>query len=418
MAGVLAAGMARLAAGSCAGEETGGHARIVDRAAGEAERILVEAGSALAAARSWVSANLSAEQVDALARRKRAQVEEAIAQLVVEAHTLHGGTQGLFVYKPGWTGSARTDWARFGDVALRPSHAVLLVHGLDEPGDIWNDLAPKLDAHGFGVVRLDYPNDQAIAASGDRFVLAMIELRREGIEEVSIVAHSMGGLIVRDALTRSESRLAEEWCVDPSMLPRVRRVVTVGTPYRGSALACLRSLAEVRDHFMRWTRSEGRDARALLGFLSDGSGEAGRDLMPGSAYLTELNARAMPLDVPFTVIIGRLGPAERDAMDAGLLDSQVVRRVLGPERAAALRDAASAALDQLGDGVVPVESARLEGAKDSIELDADHRSMLRGVAVEQRVRRWAGQVRAEPPAIPIILDRLLLDEAERAREGG
>ena len=53
--------------------------------------------------------------------------------------------------------------------------AVILVHGLDEPGKIWMNLAPALFEEGFPVWILTYPNDQPVSKSA-RFFLKQIEL--------------------------------------------------------------------------------------------------------------------------------------------------------------------------------------------------------------------------------------------------
>ena len=50
---------------------------------------------------------------------------------------------------------------------------VMLVHGLDEPGGIWDQLAPALVADGHTVVRFEYANDQAIAISAGDLIEAL-----------------------------------------------------------------------------------------------------------------------------------------------------------------------------------------------------------------------------------------------------
>ena len=48
--------------------------------------------------------------------------------------------------------------------------SLVLIHGLDEPGDIWDDLAPALTAAGYAVWEYRYPNDQGIDRSADWLV--------------------------------------------------------------------------------------------------------------------------------------------------------------------------------------------------------------------------------------------------------
>lgn len=248
-----------------------------------------------------------------------------------------------------WRGSARP--------------TVVLLHGLDEPGRIWDEAAPAVWRAGHGVVRFEYPNDQAIAASAEAFERAMAKVDL-GPGGVVIVGHSMGGLIARDALTRGGA-----WAEG------VRRLITVGTPNHGSAWARLRWAGEVREQAERWVDL----VREGHGWVPAGSasargvrGGAARDLLPGSGYLKELNGRGLP-GCAMTVILGRwVGGA-------------------GTWRASVGR----ALLESLGDGVVSVASARLAGVADTVEIAGNHRTMLRSVA---------GMGTAT--AIPVILERL------------
>jgi pimeloyl-ACP methyl ester carboxylesterase len=160
-----------------------------------------------------------------------------------------------------------------------------------------------------------------------------------GVDEIDIVGHSMGGLVARDALTRPG--------VDRSLWAPVGTLVMVGTPHLGSALAPLRGVAEARDRAQRYVLGDAT-LEETLDFASDGSGEAGRDLAMGSAYLEDLNARPRPESVRLVCVVGRWAPAWADG-------------------------AASAAL---GDGVVSVESATLESADEIIEVRGNHRGML------------------------------------------
>ncbi len=216
---------------------------------------------------------------------------------------------------------------------------VLLIHGLDEPGDIWDELAPALHDAGHTVARFEYPNDQAVADSGDELMSVLAALGEAGVPRIDIVGHSMGGLVSRDALTRPG--------VDRAGWAPVRALVMVGTPHLGSVLAPLRGVAELRDRFQRY--SEG-DATLMesLDFASDGGGQAGRDLTPGSAFLADLNLRPHPPGVRLVCIVGRWAPEWADG---------------------------SLAIEALGDGVVAVDSATLDGA-EIVEVRGNHRGML------------------------------------------
>jgi pimeloyl-ACP methyl ester carboxylesterase len=256
----------------------------------------------------------------------------------------------------------------------KADRTVLLVHGLDEPGRIWDDLAPAIGREGLEVLRFDYPNDQPIRDSADLLERAVGGVLRSG-GRLDVVAHSMGGLLARDLLTRPGAGWARD---------AVGRLITAGTPNAGSPLARTRWLAEVREQLARWVDSPG--------WMPPGSasprgvrGGAGADLMPGSPYLTELNARGLPQGPTITVIYGHWWPT------------------LPPEASMG-----HAIISALGDGVVSLASAILPGVADHVRLAGNHRTMLRRLCPGAVLRARTGRAPAgqDPPAIPVILDRL------------
>jgi len=287
-----------------------------------------------------------------------------------------------------------------------PARLVLLVHGLDDPGDIWDQLAPALATRGHTVAKLEYPNDQAIARSAAQMLGGLERLRARGVTRIDIVAHSMGGLVARDALTRPRADEA------PPLLA-VGRLIMVGTPNHGSAFASMRGVAEARERLSRWLDSPDWDLRPLFEADDDGAGEAGRDLEPGSPFLTELNARPNPEGVELTVIAGVVGLLEEDDL-AGLRRNELVRTLLSREQAEGVTATLERWERRLGDGVVPLDSAVLDGVGDVEVLDATHRGLLRTLESEQAVRSVTPEGRQpEPPAIPLILERLQPHKAEK-----
>jgi triacylglycerol esterase/lipase EstA (alpha/beta hydrolase family) len=271
---------------------------------------------------------------------------------------------------------------------------VVLIHGLDEPGTIWNDLTPALVDAGFAVELFQYPNDQPVAPSAALLHAELTRLRERGVERIDIVAHSMGGLVARDALTRAE--------FDQSLQPEVGRLIMVGPPNQGSPWAPLQPVSELREALIRWAGAFG-DPEATETLATDGAGEAAIDLTPGSAFLTELNSRPLPEGVEITIIAAQATP-----VDAGAL-ADATRSLLGEARGERVRAAAGDLVNSVGDGVVPLESTRIEGVDDFVVVSANHRSMLKRLALEREVRGDRGFT---PPAIPIILDRLREDDQE------
>lgn len=141
---------------------------------------------------------------------------------------------------------------------------VLLVHGYFCNRALWRPLARALAARGHAVDAIDLePVFGSIDAYADRIEHAVTALTaRTGTERVAVVCHSMGGLAVR-AWLRSRGDGAQA-C----------KIITLGTPHRGTVLAALGHGRNVRQ--MR------RDSRWLTQLASD---EAARDTSIAPDYL-------------------------------------------------------------------------------------------------------------------------------------
>jgi len=269
----------------------------------------------------------------------------------------------------------------------RSPSIVLLIHGLDEPGGIWDALAPALSENGHAVARFDYPNDQPVRDSADELADALVALHDSGVTETRIVAHSMGGLVTRDTLTRPE--LADRIRV------RVPLLVTLGTPHAGSPWARWQPIAEAREQIQRWFESGSLDPAVLFGWNADGMGEAGEDLRPGSAFLTDLNSRPHPAGTRVACVI---------AVIPNLPEGTAIENI--PDYARAL-----------GDGVVPTDSGVYAHA-DSVHLvRANHRSMIRPVELGEWIQATFGPAFSAdppptPPGIPIVLELLADPDSE------
>lgn len=135
---------------------------------------------------------------------------------------------------------------------------VLLLHG------IWNarawvgPLAWRLRARGFSVDTFGY---SSVFGGPDVAVPQLLE-RLQGSGPVSLVGHSLGGLVALEALRQQPD------------LP-VSRVVCLGSPLRGSGTA--RSLAE-----HGWSLALGRSSDLLLDGLPAWEGRAQVGLIAGS----------------------------------------------------------------------------------------------------------------------------------------
>jgi triacylglycerol esterase/lipase EstA (alpha/beta hydrolase family) len=143
---------------------------------------------------------------------------------------------------------------------------VLLVHGFGCSGAVWRPLLARLRAAGVGPVQAVSlePLLAGIDAYAPQLLAALETLgSRGGGRPITIVAHSMGGLVARAVL-----------CGAPP--GRVGRIITLGAPHHGTALAC-----------RFWWPSA-------------------RQMCPGSGWLTELNARQEGrLGIPLTTLYSR-----------------------------------------------------------------------------------------------------------------
>jgi pimeloyl-ACP methyl ester carboxylesterase len=273
---------------------------------------------------------------------------------------------------------------------------VVLVHGLDDPGTAWKALLPILRTTDATACEFTYPNDGPIPNAAQRLAAGLKELRARGVRRVSIVTHSMGGLVAREMLTHPELYAGQD--SSESLYPRVDRLIMVGPPNHGSPLARFRWAAELREQVIRALSGDG----LLFGSSFDGAGQAGVDLLPDSPFLTALNARPLPEGVTITIIAGDLSPVSAEAISR--ITSQLTTRSaeeLGQD-VERIGTALNNVARGLGDGVVSLESTRLEGVTDHVVVPANHLTMIRNITTRSdRV----------PPAIPIILDRLQLTPA-------
>jgi pimeloyl-ACP methyl ester carboxylesterase len=277
------------------------------------------------------------------------------------------------------------------DLINQDASIVILIHGLDEPGQVWMNLAPVLFEKGFRVLVMTYPNDQPILAS-TKFVFEQMAAFFKGKKrEVTLVAHSMGGLISRDLLTDPKFSYSQKAAL--GKVPRVKQLIMVGTPNHGSQLAQFRFFLEIRDQFQHLSDDENH---WLDGFL-DGAGEAGIDLLPGSRFLTQLNSRPLPDHVDFQVIAGMVNPWSEGEISSFIegLENRLPR-----ETRPALRGLEKILLSMgqtMGDGLVTVDSAKLNGVPLTL-VKGTHLTMIRNLSASSK---------RVPPAVPVIVKMLM-----------
>lgn len=281
-----------------------------------------------------------------------------------------------------------------------PNHVVVLVHGLDDPGFMWRNLIPPLRAADLTVARFEYPNDGPIGDSADLLASALMDLRARGVQNVDVVAHSMGGLVTRDVLTR-KAYYDGNGAGSPR-LPAVDRLIMLGTPNHGSHIARLRAFGELREHLYRAFNGD----VPAFSFGDDGDGEAAVDLLPDSDFLRRLNARPLPAHTQFTIVAAQWSPV--DGTNAKHLVQKLQSLAQSSSAPQWLRDLADSsdgdsaaalmaqAVNGLGDGCVTIDSTRLEGVDDFQTVRGNHLSMIVNITASHVV----------PPAVPIVLERL------------
>lgn len=184
---------------------------------------------------------------------------------------------------------------------------VILVHGLGRSAGMFDGLAAALRADGFETAAISYASTrEGIDTHAGR--LARLISRLGGVDEVSFVTHSMGGLVVR-------ATLAHPLLADHRI--RFRSLVMIAPPNQGSAIA--RALKDLAPY--RWLTTE-----------------AGQDLTPGAA-------RTLPVSpIDFAIVAGGLGDGE----------------------------GFNPFLDGDDDGTVTVAETRLAGARDFLVVPRLH----------------------------------------------
>lgn len=220
--------------------------------------------------------------------------------------------------------------------------ACLLIHGIGRSSKSMAPLAEPLRREGYLVVPFDYPSTRlSIEESAD--YLRQVVRSLEGVDQIDFVVHSMGGLLVRSSLAKTEDA--------PEPDPRYRRLVMLGVPNHGARMA---DLVE-------------RQPLYRLIYGRAGGQLVGRE----NPFITELPIPAFE----FAVIAGARGTG----------------------------DGYNPLIPGDDDGTVRVEETRLPGATDFMTVPAIHSFLMNNPAVIDASLRFLkeGQLRSEPGRTPI-----------------
>ncbi|MCZ4491425.1 MAG: hypothetical protein JWP53_356, partial [Conexibacter sp.] len=276
--------------------------------------------------------------------------------------------------------------AAFPQASARP---VVFVHGLCESDAAWGLRAAErggtyatrvLPELGATAVVLRYNSGLHISDNGRRLAAlleALVDAWPVAIADLTLVGHSMGGLIVRSAGHAAQER-SDRW---PSL---VRTTVSLGTPHLGAPM-------EQAAGFLTWALGsvpEGRPIAAVLAARSAGI----KDLRHGS-----------------------LVDAEWETLDPDALrgfaraDVPLLEHARHHVVAATLTERPDHPVGRLlGDLLVLSPSAHgLEGRRRVIAFEAedcrhvgghDHFALLNSPAIDPLLREWLGAPRALPQA--------------------
>lgn len=247
---------------------------------------------------------------------------------------------------------------------------VVVIHGMNSRPEETEGLLSAVRDAGFACGTFGYPNDQPIGDSAKLLAQELAKLLEDRPHRrVSLVTHSMGGLVARAVI--------EDPRLDPG---NVRQLIMVAPPNHGSTLANFSFGLDVWEHIPSDARKS-RDVGLFYAAVEDGLSQAAADLRPGSPLLNRLNARGRNPNVAYSIILGTKAPLTE--ADLAILQQRLAAageqsrwvRFFGSRLQTWLADL-DEMVDGKGDGVVSVQRGRLEGVQDVVLLEFGHTGVL------------------------------------------
>ena len=195
------------------------------------------------------------------------------------------------------------------NVALEPTGAnprerVIFVHGICGDGSMWDGMAAYFAQNGFDVRKMSYKPNNARPIEGGEPVAQLREIVGRSPRPIHFVAHSMGGLVVREYLKEEEQH---------HTLPNVKTVVTLGTPHHGADVVLAAYAAGLKFAPIAALIEAGTLLADLPGHRL--ATDAVKDMLPGSAFLNRLNYGRENVDLGLSFSWDNNPPPEESGQD-------------------------------------------------------------------------------------------------------
>ena len=289
------------------------------------------------------------------------------------------------------------------EMAHLPPRIILVISGLQGRSDGSENFAKALEeAMQFPkdarMAVFDYPNDGSIRESGNalRQLLEQIHIQSPKTT-VSIVAHSMGGLVSRWAIEQPAAGKAD------SGTGAVDKLIMICPPNQGSVLAKYADVLEIADAMSKLQKGKESFPSIIYALIDDGLGEASDELIPGSDFIKDLNALERVPGIRYSIFAGTRGPISPLVRTLGSLavgegrnKAKANRRQVADEALKKVEELLNS--DELsaglGDGAVSLRSARLNGVTEFVKLPIHHAewSNLAEPNVQDLINRVAGTI--------------------------
>jgi len=104
-----------------------------------------------------------------------------------------------------------------------PRRGVILIHGILRSSKSMSTISRGLRNSGWATFPFDYPSSQVSIQESAEYLQSVIQ-QLDDLDDLNVVCHSLGGLVLRAWFGEHDD-------------PRLQRVVMLGTPNRGAALA-------------------------------------------------------------------------------------------------------------------------------------------------------------------------------------